>query len=57
MKEPTKKQLDFIEFIEEWTIVKFSGKTRQEASDYIDENKSKIPIDAYTSDWSIINGY
>jgi ribosomal protein L10 len=57
MNKPTQKQLDFIYFMEGQTGIKFTGKTKKEASKYIDENKSKIPHDAYESDWAIVNGY
>jgi len=57
MTKPTVKQLNYIEFIEEWTNIKFTGITKQDASKYIDDNKSKIPTVAYESDWAIINGY
>lgn len=57
MNKPTQKQLDFIYFIEGQTGIKFTGKTKEDASKYIDENKSKIPHDAYDNDWAIINGY
>ena len=55
--KPTEKQLQYISFIESETGIRFTGTTKSEASKYIDENKSKIPFDAYESDWAIINGY
>lgn len=57
MNKPTEKQLQFIEFIESETGIRFTGATKAEASEYIDKNKPKIPVDAYENDWAIINGY
>ena len=42
MKE-TEKQLEYIRFIEDETGIIYKGKTKQEASNYISENKDKIP--------------
>ncbi|NCA32137.1 hypothetical protein [Adlercreutzia muris] len=38
MSEPTPKQLAFIDDISAATGIGFTGRTKQEASDYIDEN-------------------
>ena len=38
MAEPTFRQLAFIEDISAATGIRFTGRTKQEASDYIDEN-------------------
>lgn len=43
MKE-TKKQLEYIKFIEEETNIIYKGRTKKEASQYISENKNKIPF-------------
>jgi RNase P/RNase MRP subunit p30 len=53
----TKKQLEFIKFIEYETDIKFIGTTKEEASKYISENKNKIPSTSYINTWSIENGY
>lgn len=53
---PTKKQLEYIaELIEfsEFPLLKFTGKTRGEAEDYIRENEEI----AHESLWAITNGY
>jgi hypothetical protein len=55
--QETQKQLDYIKFIENQTGIKYKGNNRNDASKYIDENKNKIPLTAYESDWAIINGY
>lgn len=55
-KEPTKKQLDLIRDIEDYSPYmppKFKGTTRGEAADYIDKHVK----DAFTSTWAIENGY
>lgn len=39
MEKATKKQLEYISFIEEETGVAFKGKTKQEASSYINQNQ------------------
>lgn len=51
----TEKQKNYISFIEEETGIEFIGKTKQEASKYISENKDKIP--PQINDWALINGY
>lgn len=37
--EPTEKQLDYIEFIQEFSGFQFEGTTRKEASEFIDRYK------------------
>lgn len=56
MKE-TEKQLKYIRFIEEETGVIYKGKTKQEASVYISENKDKVPPCSSINMWALINGY
>jgi hypothetical protein len=56
MKE-TKKQLNYIRFIEEETGVKYNGTTKSEASKYISENKDKIPYSSTVNMWSLVKGY
>ena len=46
---PTEKQLDYIEFIQEFSGVPFNGKTKQEASEYIDRNKELAHINSIDS--------
>ena len=53
----TEKQQSFIKFIEYETGIQFEGTTKQEASEYISENKDKVPPTAYINTWAIINGY
>ena len=53
----TKKQLEFIKFIEEFAPVDFIGKTKQEASEYISKYKECIPVEESQNMWAIINGY
>lgn len=55
--EATEKQLDFIEFIEQETGIKFKGTTKEDASKYISENKNKIPVSASINMWALVNGY
>jgi len=38
----TEKQLKYIAFIEKETGIQFTGQTKQEASNYIQENKEEI---------------
>lgn len=38
MTKPTQRQLDFIDDIAAETGIPFEGSSKQEASDYIDEN-------------------
>ena len=56
MKE-TKKQLDYIRFIEEETGIEYKGNTKAEASEYISENKDKIPYSSTINMWALVNGY
>ena len=56
MKE-TEKQLEFIRFIEDETGIVYKGKTKEEASKYISENKNKIPVSGSTNMWAIVKGY
>lgn len=56
MKE-TDKQLAYIRFIEEETNILYTGKTKQDASKYISENKNNIPPCGVENMWSIINCY
>tara|TARA_R110000764_G_C10770660_1_gene354855 strand:- start:7 stop:177 length:171 start_codon:yes stop_codon:yes gene_type:complete len=56
MKE-TKKQLDYIRFIEEETGIEYKGNTKAEASKYISENKDKIPYSSTINMWALVNGY
>ena len=41
LESPTEKQLNYITCIEKRSGVKFNGQTKQEASEYIQENKGK----------------
>jgi hypothetical protein len=56
MKE-TKKQLEYIRFIEDETGIKYKGKTKAEASKYISDNKDKIPASSSINMWALIKGY
>lgn len=56
MKE-TEKQLEYIRFIEKETGIIYDGKTKQEASKYISENKDKVPVSAWFNMYVLINGY
>lgn len=53
----TKKQLDYIRFIEQETGIDYKGNTKAEASKYISENKGNLPHYSNESDWAIVNGY
>ena len=53
----TEKQLEYIRFIEEETGVVYKGKTKQEASKYISENKDKVPAPDSINTWALVNGY
>ena len=55
--EATEKQLKYISFIEEETGIKYSGKNKKDASDYISENKDKIPASGSINMWALVNGY
>ena len=54
---PTEKQMDFIHIIEEFAPIDFRGKTKEEASEYIQEYKECIPTEDSQNMWAIINGY
>lgn len=56
MKE-TEKQLEYIRFIEDETGIKYNGKTKQEASKYISENKDKVPAYSSINMWALVKGY
>jgi hypothetical protein len=56
MKE-TEKQLEYIRFIEEETGIIYKGQTKQEASNYISENKDKVPAYSSINMWALVNGY
>lgn len=56
MKE-TKKQLDYIKFIEMETGIEYNGKTKEDATKYISENKDKISISSIENIWALLNGY
>lgn len=54
--EPTKKQLDFIKYIQEYAFPvrpTFEGKTRGEAADFID----KYAKYAFCNTWAVEHGY
>ena len=53
MKE-TKKQLDYIRFIEEETGIEYKGNTKAEAIKYISENKDNSST---INMWALVNGY
>ena len=53
----TQKQLDYIEFIEEETGIKYTGNTKAEASKYISENKNKVPVTSSINTWALVRGY
>jgi hypothetical protein len=53
----TKKQIDYIIFIEEETGIEYKGNTKAEASKYISENKNKVPHYSKENEWAIVNGY
>ena len=56
MKE-TKKQIQYIRFIEEETGIRYEGSTMEQASKYISDNKDKIPPLSAINEWALINGY
>jgi len=55
--EATKKQLDYIRFIESETGVKYKGSSKSDAVKYISENKSKVPHCSTVNTWALENGY
>lgn len=56
MKE-TERQLNYIRFIKEETGIKYEGKTKEEASKYISENKDKVPASGSINMWALVKGY
>jgi hypothetical protein len=56
-KKPTKKQLDYIAYIQEFdayqNVPAFKGATRGEACDFINKYRAQ----AYVSTWAIEHGY
>ena len=54
----TTKQKEYIEFIEEFSGVKFKGNhnSNKDISEYINSNKEKAKL-ASAYNWAIINGY
>ena len=46
---PTDKQLEYIDFIQEFSGVSFEGNTKKEASEYIDQNKELARINSIDS--------
>ena len=57
MIKETKKQLEYIRFIEDETGITYKGKTKEEASKYISENKDKIPASGSINMWALVKGY
>ena len=55
--EITKKQKNYIDFIEDETGIIFIGKTKKEATKYISENKDKVPVSGSINMWALTNGY
>ena len=55
--EETKKQLDYIRFIESETGVQYKGSSKSDAVKYISENKSKVPHCSTVNTWALENGY
>ena len=53
---PTQRQLEFIESIEEFVREKFTGTTREEASEYIDRNIGEFKLSSMDSH-CLNNGY
>ena len=49
MSKPTEKQLEYIEFIQEFSGVLFAGRTKAEASAYIDKNAELARIESIDS--------
>ena len=56
MKE-TEKQLEYIKFIESETGIVYKGKTKQEASVYISENKDKVSASGSENMWAVVKVY
>lgn len=55
--QETEKQLEYIRFIEEETGIIYDGKTKQEASKYISENKDKVPVSSSINMWALVKCY
>ena len=55
--EETKKQLDYIRFIESETGVQYKGSSKSDAVKYISENKNKVPHCSTVNTWALENGY
>ena len=53
---PTQNQLDYIESMQEFVLEKFEGKTKQDASDYIDSNKDEFELLSIPN-WTLEHGY
>lgn len=53
----TEKQLEYIRFIAMETGIIYEGKTKQDASKYISENKNKVDESANINIWALVNGY
>jgi hypothetical protein len=53
----TEKQLEYIKFIEYETGVIYKGQTKQDASEYISENKDKVSAYSLINTWALVNGY
>ena len=53
---PTQNQLDYIESMQEFVSEKFEGKTKQEASEYIDRNKEEFDLVSIPN-WTLEHGY
>jgi hypothetical protein len=54
--QPTKKQLDFIADIQEFTGTLFAGSTKAEASKYISDNIERYRLEIASS-WVLSGGY
>ena len=54
--QPTKKQLDFIADIQEFTGTLFTGSTKTEASKYISDNIELYKLNIADT-WILSNGY
>ena len=54
--QPTKKQLDFIADIQEFTGTLFTGSTKSEASKYISDNIELYKLNIADT-WILSNGY
>jgi len=53
----SKAQKNYIEVIEEFTPERFTGISKNEASDYISKYKGCVPRDNSSDMWATINGY